>query len=97
MGKIRNRGPRMKDYLAAVEKLRKDAAQCVLIRDFATDRKKREVFDRFSISPCSRIKLKWLLPSEKAERNSKDGLPAARSTRLFALSSAAMTTEHPWV
>ena len=38
----------MKDYLAAVEKLGKDAAECVLIRDLATDRKKREVFDRLA-------------------------------------------------
>jgi hypothetical protein len=37
----------MKDYLAAAEKLRKDAAECALIRDLATDRK-REVFDRLA-------------------------------------------------
>jgi hypothetical protein len=36
----------MKDYLAQVEKLRKDAAECALIRDLATDKAKREMFDR---------------------------------------------------
>jgi hypothetical protein len=38
----------MKDYLAQVEKLRKDAAECALIRDLATDRAKREMFDRLN-------------------------------------------------
>jgi hypothetical protein len=36
----------MKDYLASLEKLRADAAECALIRDLATDRTKRETFDR---------------------------------------------------
>jgi hypothetical protein len=36
----------MKDYLAQVEKLRKDALECALIRDLATDPAKREMFDR---------------------------------------------------
>jgi hypothetical protein len=36
----------MKDYQAAVEKLRKDAAEAALIRDLATDSAKREVFSR---------------------------------------------------
>ena len=31
----------MKDYLAQIEKLRKDAAECALIRDLATDPAKR--------------------------------------------------------
>ncbi|MFK4486613.1 hypothetical protein [Bradyrhizobium sp. USDA 336] len=35
----------MKDYLAQIEKLRKDAAERALIRDLATDPAKREVFD----------------------------------------------------
>jgi hypothetical protein len=34
----------MKDYLAQVEKLRKDAAECALIRDLTT----REMFDRLA-------------------------------------------------
>lgn len=38
----------MKDYQAQVEKLRKDAAECALIRDLATDMAKREVFDRLA-------------------------------------------------
>ena len=33
----------MKDYLASIEKLRKDAAECALIRDLATDNTKREL------------------------------------------------------
>ena len=36
----------MKDYLASIEKLRKDAAEAALIRDLATDQTKRETFDR---------------------------------------------------
>jgi hypothetical protein len=36
----------MKDYLAQVEKLRKDAAECALIRDLATEKDKHELFDR---------------------------------------------------
>lgn len=36
----------IKDYQAQLEKLRKDAAECALIRDLATDRDKRELFDR---------------------------------------------------
>ena len=38
----------MKDYLAQAEKLRKDAAECALIRDLATDKAKREMFDRLA-------------------------------------------------
>jgi hypothetical protein len=36
----------MKDYLAHAEKLRQEAAECALIRDLATDKAKREMFDR---------------------------------------------------
>nr|WP_247522578.1 hypothetical protein [Bradyrhizobium sp. 190] len=36
----------MQDYLAQIEKLRKDAAECALIRDLAADQAKRELFDR---------------------------------------------------
>jgi hypothetical protein len=36
----------MRDYLAAMERLRKDAAQAALIRDLATDKAKRDFFDR---------------------------------------------------
>ena len=38
----------MKDYLASIEKLRKDAAECALVRDLATNHAKREIFDRLS-------------------------------------------------
>ena len=38
----------MKDYQASSEKLRKDAAECALIRDLATDRIKREMYDRLA-------------------------------------------------
>jgi hypothetical protein len=36
----------MKDYQASIEKLRKEAAEAALIRDLATDKTKREMFDR---------------------------------------------------
>lgn len=36
----------MKDYQAAIEKLRSDAEEAALIRDLATDVTKREMFDR---------------------------------------------------
>jgi len=38
----------MKDYQAHLEKLRKDAAECALVRDLATDNAKREMFDRLA-------------------------------------------------
>ena len=38
----------MQDMLAQLEKLRRDAAECGLIRDLATDPKKRELFDRLA-------------------------------------------------
>ena len=38
----------MMDYQAHVEKLRKDAAECALVRDLATDKAKREMFDRLA-------------------------------------------------
>lgn len=36
----------MKDFIASLEKLRKDAADAALIRDLATQKGKRDVFDR---------------------------------------------------
>ena len=36
----------MKDYQASIEKLRKDAAEAALVRDLATNRTKREMYDR---------------------------------------------------
>jgi hypothetical protein len=38
----------MKDYQAHLEKLRKDAAECALVRDLATESAKRDMFDRLS-------------------------------------------------
>jgi hypothetical protein len=38
----------MKDMQAQLEKLRADAAECALIRDLATDPKKRELFARLA-------------------------------------------------
>ena len=39
----------MKDYQAQLEKLRRDAAECALIRDLATDGDKRAMFDRLAV------------------------------------------------
>lgn len=39
----------MKDYQAQLEKLRRDAAECALIRDLATDVDKRAMFDRLAV------------------------------------------------
>ena len=38
----------MKDMQAQLEKLRTEAAECALIRDLATDPKKRELFTRLA-------------------------------------------------
>ena len=35
----------MKDYLAALERLRRDAAEAALIRDLAKDEAKQDFFD----------------------------------------------------
>lgn len=39
----------MQDYRAQIEELRNDAAECALIRDLASDRAKRELFDRLAM------------------------------------------------
>ncbi len=39
----------MKDYQAHLEKLRTDAAECRLICDLATDKEKRELFDKLAV------------------------------------------------
>jgi hypothetical protein len=36
----------MQDYVAALERLRKDAAEAALIRDLATNETKQDFFDR---------------------------------------------------
>jgi hypothetical protein len=38
----------MKDYKASIEQLRRDADEAALIRDLATDRTEREMFDRLA-------------------------------------------------
>ena len=38
----------MKDYQTHLEKLRRDAAECALVRDLATDKAKQEMFDRLA-------------------------------------------------
>jgi hypothetical protein len=38
----------MKDHRTSLETLRKNAADCALIRDRATDQRKRELYDRLS-------------------------------------------------
>ena len=38
----------MQDMQAQLEKLRKDAGECALIRDLATEPKKRELFTRLA-------------------------------------------------
>jgi len=38
----------MQDMLARLEKLRQEAAECGLIRDAATNPKKRDLFDRLA-------------------------------------------------
>jgi hypothetical protein len=47
----------MKDYQAQLEKLRRDAAECALIRDLATTSEKRALFDRLAVHlpQCERI------------------------------------------
>ena len=39
----------MDDMLARLEKLRKEAAECELIRDSAADPEKRALFDRLAV------------------------------------------------
>ena len=53
----------MQDYLASIEKLRRDAAEASLVRDLATDQAKREVFDRLAVhlsSLADQIELEML-------------------------------------
>ena len=38
----------MKDMQAHLEKLRRDAAECAIIRDLASDPKKRELFTKLA-------------------------------------------------
>ncbi len=47
-GKVRAAGRAMRDYQAQLEKLRTDAAECKLISDLATDKAKRDLFERLA-------------------------------------------------
>jgi hypothetical protein len=38
----------VKDYLASIEKLRRDAAEAALVRDLATDKTKRAMYTRLA-------------------------------------------------
>jgi hypothetical protein len=38
----------MQDYLAQVEKLRQDAAECARVRDLAANQEKRDLFGRLA-------------------------------------------------
>lgn len=38
----------MQEYRTQLEKLRAEAAECALIRDLATDKAKRELFDKLA-------------------------------------------------
>ena len=59
----------MKDYQAQLEKLRRDAAECALIRDLATDSAKRELFDRLAVhleSLANHVEQEMLSRNDKA-------------------------------
>jgi hypothetical protein len=63
-----NRGtPTVRDYQASIEKLRRDAAEAVLIRDLATNPTKREMFDR--------LYQHLILLADEVERATKSGKP----------------------
>ena len=59
----------MRDYQASLEKLRREAAEAALIRDLATDRTKREVFNRL-YEHLNRL-------ADEVERAMKNGQPTA--------------------
>jgi hypothetical protein len=61
----------MKDYDTHIEKLRKDAAECALIRDLATDKANRERFDlltRHLVSLASELERELLLQKEASHQ-----------------------------
>jgi hypothetical protein len=61
----------MKDYQVQLEKLRRDAAECALIRDLATDGAKRELFDRLAVhldSLADHVEQEMLSQDDKAGR-----------------------------
>lgn len=59
----------MQDYYNHLEKLRKDAAECRLICDLATDQAKRELFDRLAAhlgSLADQVELAMIEASRKS-------------------------------
>ena len=62
----------MKDYRAALEKLRVEAADCRLICDLTTDLKKRETFDKLALhltSLADQVKLAMIEASKTGKRD----------------------------
>jgi hypothetical protein len=60
----------MKDYQAQLEKLRRDAAECKLISELATDKRKQALFDRLAVHLSS---LADQVEHEMLSRNDKAG------------------------
>jgi len=61
----------MRDYQAALEELRKDAAEVALIRDLATVPTKREMFDRLALhltSLADQVELAMIEASNKTAK-----------------------------
>ena len=64
-------GASLKDYEAQLEKLRRDAAECRLICDLATDQAKRELFDRLAVhltSLADHVELAMIDASKSGKR-----------------------------
>jgi hypothetical protein len=64
----------MKDYQTSLEKLRRDAAECALIRDLATDPAKRDMFDRLH-THLSRLADEVEVAIGRVRNQDKDGSP----------------------
>ena len=61
----------MRDYQAALEKLRKDAAEAALLRDLATVPTKREMFDMLALhltSLADHVELAMIEASNKTAK-----------------------------
>jgi hypothetical protein len=59
----------MKDYQAQLEKLRRDAAECKLISELATDKRKQALFDRLAVhlsSLADQVEREMLSRDDKA-------------------------------
>jgi hypothetical protein len=64
-------GASLKDHQAQTEKLRRDAAECRLICEHATDQAKRELFDRLAVhlsSLADQVELAMIEASKPAKR-----------------------------